>query len=127
MLFIYHTFVVPPSRLFILIFTYFIFTFGCAGSSLLRTVFLQLRRAGALCAGCEGGPSWQLLLLQSTDSRRVDSGSLGTQAQSWCARARLPWGMWDLPGSGIKPTSLALAGRFPSTAAPGKSLSCPFL
>ena len=30
--------------------------------------------------------------------------------------------MWDLPGPGIKPVSSALAGRFLTTAPPGKSL-----
>ena len=30
--------------------------------------------------------------------------------------------MWDLPGSGLKPMSPALAGGFLTTAPPGKSL-----
>ena len=30
--------------------------------------------------------------------------------------------MWNLPGSGIKPTSPALAGGFSTTGPPGKSL-----
>ena len=30
--------------------------------------------------------------------------------------------MWDLPGPGLEPVSLALAGRFPTTAPPGKPL-----
>ena len=29
--------------------------------------------------------------------------------------------MWDLPGPGLEPVSLALAGRFLTTAPPGKS------
>ena len=37
-------------------------------------------------------------------------------AQAWL----LP-GVWDLPGSGIKPVSPALAGRFFTTEPPGKS------
>ena len=37
------------------------------------------------------------------------------------ARASLLRGMWDLPGSGIKPMSPALAGGFLTTAPPGKS------
>ena len=35
--------------------------------------------------------------------------------------ASLPRGMWDLPGSGIKHMSPALAGRFSTTGLPGKS------
>ena len=30
-------------------------------------------------------------------------------------------GMWDLPGPGLEPVSPALAGRFLTTAPPGKS------
>ena len=40
--------------------------------------------------------------------------SCGAQAQLLC-------GMWDLPGPGLKPMSPALAGRFLTTAPPGKS------
>ena len=36
------------------------------------------------------------------------------------SRAQLLCGMWDLPRSGLKPVSLALAGRFSTTAPPGK-------
>ena len=32
-------------------------------------------------------------------------------------------GMWDLPRPGLEPVSLALAGRFLTTAPPGKPLS----
>ena len=37
-----------------------------------------------------------------------------------CARAFLLRGMWDLPGPGLKPVSLALVGRFLTTVPPGK-------
>ena len=36
------------------------------------------------------------------------------------SRAHLLRGMWDLPGPGLEPVSPALAGRFPTTAPPGK-------
>lgn len=40
--------------------------FGCAWSSLLRGLFLKLRREGAaLLLPCEGFSLWGLLLLQS--------------------------------------------------------------
>ena len=38
-------------------------------------------------------------------------------------RAKLLCGMRDLPGTGIEPMFPALAGRFLSTASPGKSLN----
>ena len=47
------------------------------------------------------------------------------------ARAQLLRSMWDLPGPGLEPVSPALAGRFLTTAPPGKSLfdflKCAFL
>ena len=57
---------------------------------------------------------WLLLLLQSTDSRSAGFSSWGT----W---ASLPRGMWNLPGQGIEPVYPALAGRFSTIGAPGKS------
>ena len=47
-------------------------------------------------------------------SRRLSS------CGSW---AQLLRGMWDLPRSGLEPVSPALAGRFSTTAPPGKRLS----
>ena len=32
----------------------------------------------------------------------------------------MPGSMWDLPGPGLEPVSPALAGRFSTTAPPGK-------
>ena len=37
------------------------------------------------------------------------------------SRAQLLCSMWDLPGPGLEPASPALAGRFSTTAPPGKS------
>ena len=68
-----------------------------------------------------------LLLLQSMGSRRVSFSSCGSWAlerrlSSCGARAQLLSGMWDLPGRGLEPMSPALAGRFLTTAPPGKPL-----
>ena len=38
------------------------------------------------------------------------------------SRAQLLRGMWDLPRPGLEPMSPALAGRFSTTAPPGKPL-----
>ena len=52
---------------------------------------------------------------------------LQTRRLSSCGSwAQLLRGMWDLPGPGLEPVSPALAGRFPTTAPPGKPLP-PFL
>ena len=46
---------------------------------------------------------------------------LQTRRLSNCgSQAQLLHGMWDLPRPGLEPVSPALAGRFPTTAPPGK-------
>ena len=46
---------------------------------------------------------------------------LQTRRLSNCgSQAQLLRGMWDLPRPGLEPVSPALAGRFPTTAPPGK-------
>ena len=49
---------------------------------------------------------------------------LQTRRLSNCgSRAQLLRGMWDPPRAGLEPVSPALAGRFSTTAPPGKPLS----
>ena len=51
----------------------------------------------------------------------VAEHGLQTRRLSSCgARAQLLRGMWDLPRPGLEPVSPASAGRFPTTAPPGK-------
>ena len=53
---------------------------------------------------------------------------LQTRRLSNCgSRAQLLRGMWDLPRPGLEPVSPALAGRFSTTAPPGKPLNSSFL
>ena len=107
-------YMIPPPFLKI-----YLFIFGCVGSSLLHAGFLQLRQAGATlrcsvwaspCGGFSCCGAWAL-------ERRLSSCG---------ARAQFLRGMWDLPGPGLEPLSPALAGGFPTTVPPGKSL-LPFL
>ena len=99
---------------------------GCAGFSLAVG-------SGGYCpvAAC-----W----LIAAASLAVEHGHSGTRASAFAARglgsysfqalehrldgcgtqAYLLHGMWDLPGSGIKPMSCALAGGFFTTEPPGK-------
>ena len=52
---------------------------------------------------------------------------LQTRRLSSCgSRAQLLRGMWDPPRPGLEPVSLALAGRFSTTAPPGKPLTFIF-
>ena len=54
---------------------------------------------------------------------RVSENRLQTRRLSSCgSRAQLLRGMWDLPRPGLEPVSPALAGRFSTTAPPGKPL-----
>ena len=104
-----------------------VFFFGCVGSSLLHAGFLQLWRAGATL-GCGAQASHcSGFSLRNTGSRRMGFSSCGSRAlehrlSSCGARAQLLCGMWYLPEPGLEPVSPALAGRFLTTAPPGKSL-----
>ena len=69
-----------------------LFIFGCVGSLLLCTGFLQLWRAGATLLHCTGFSLRWLLLLRSTDSRRVGFSSCGTWVlQLWRTGLVAPW------------------------------------
>ena len=90
----------------------------------LPWVFVSVRRLSLVAASggysslrCMGFSLWWLLLLRSTGSR----WALECRLSSCGARAQLLHGMWDLPRPGIEPVSPALAGRFLTTAPPGKS------
>ena len=116
-------------------FTYF-FIFGCVGSLLLRAGFLQLRQAGAtLCCSawashCGGFSCCGARVLGARTSVVVARGlsscgswALELRLSSCGARAQLLRSRWDLPRPGLEPVSPALAGRFLTTAPPGKPLN----
>ena len=86
----------------------------------LRWVFVAARGLSLVVASggysssrCTGFALQWLLFLRSMGSRCTGFSSCGTRAQLLCS-------MWDLPGPGFKPVSPALAGRFLTTAPPGK-------
>ena len=57
----------------------------------------------------------------------VAEHKLQTRRLSSCgSRAQLLRGMWDLPRPGLEPVFPALAGRFSTTAPPGKPLTSTF-
>ena len=112
----------------------YLFIFGCVGSSLLHTGFLQLWREGATlrcsaqashCSGfsCRGacalGPRASVVVAGGSGS--CGSWALEHRLSSCGAQAQLLLGMWDLPRPGIEPVSPALAGGFLTTVPPGKS------
>ena len=117
---------------------FYLFIFACNGSSLLHVGFLQLRRVGAtlLCgeqaSHCSGFSCCGTQALGARASAVVAHrlSSCGSQAlelrlSSGGTQAQLLCGMWDLPRPWLKPVSPALAGRFLTTASPGKSLQLP--
>ena len=87
----------------------------CVGFSLqwlllLRNTALGVRASVVVAHGLSSCGSWAL-------ERRLSSCG---------ARSQLLCGMWDLPGPGFGPVSLALAGGFLTTVPPGKSLCVGF-
>ena len=120
---------------------FYLFSFGCIGSLLLLTGFLQLWRAGGLpphcgvlashcsgfsCCGVQALGTWTSVV---TTCRFSSCSSWPPEC--WLshggAQVELLLGMWNFPGPGIEPVSLTLAGRFLSTALPGKSYISFFL
>ena len=98
---------------FLIFFIYFIY--GCVGSSFLCQGFLQLWQAGAtLHHGARASHYRGLVAEHRLQTRRLSNCG---------SRAQLLRGMWDLPSPGLEPVSPALAGRFSTTAPPGKPCS----
>ena len=86
-------------------------------------------RCGARASHCSGFSCCRARALGTQASVVVARGlsSCGSPAlecrlSSCGARAYLLRGMWDLPGPGLEPVSPAMAGRFLTTAPPGKPL-----
>ena len=75
--------------------------------------FSSCGERGHSSSRCAGLSLSRPLLLWSTGSRRAGSVIVAHGAQ-------LLHGMWDLPRPGLEPVSPALAGRFSTTAPPGK-------
>ena len=81
---------------------------------------------GLSCCGAWAPGVWASVVaargLSSCGSQALKGrlSSCGTRAQPLC-------GMWDLPGPGLEPMSPALAGRFLTTAPPGKPAILVFL
>ena len=119
---------------------YYYFTFGFIGSSLLHMGFLQLQQAGATprcdawvshCCAFSCCRVWALGVWASVVVARRPSScgswALECRLSSCGARAQLLRGMWDLPRPGIESMSPALAGRFSTTAPPGKPRNVLFI
>ena len=80
----------------------------------VRGLSLVVASGGHSSSRCTGLSLSRTLLLRSTGSRRAGSIIVahGPSSSAACGR--------DLPRSGLEPVSPALAGRFSTTASPGK-------
>ena len=102
--------------IFLKIYLFYLFIFGCIGSSLLCMDFLQLRQAGATlrcgarasrCGGFSCCKAWALGIWASV--------AVACRLSSCGTRAQLLHGTWDPSRPGIEPVFPALAGGFSTT------------
>ena len=104
----------------------FVYLFiSCTGSSLLLGLFSNCSEPGLLSSFRVQASHCSGFSLQSTSCRARGFSSCGSWAvehrlNSCGPRAQLLLGMWDLPRSGTKRVSPALASRFFTTEPPGK-------
>ena len=98
----------------------FIYFWLCWVFVSVRGLPLVAASGGHSSSRCAGLSLSRPLLLQSTGSRRAGSVVVAHGPSSCGSRAQLLRGMWDLPRPGLEPVSPALAGRFSTTAPPGK-------
>ena len=87
-------------------------------------VFVSVRGL-SLVAASGGHSSSRCAGLFIIAASLVGEHRLQTSRLSSCgSRAQLLRGMWDPPRPGLEPVSPALAGRFSTTAPPGKPVTC---
>ena len=107
----------------ILIATLFIylFIFGCVGSSVCARAFSSCGKRGPLLIAARGPLFIAVRGPFTIVAPPVAGHRLQTRRLSSCGtRAQPLRGTWDLPRPGLEPVSPALAGRFSTTAPPGK-------
>ena len=94
------------------LFILFLF-FGCVGSSVRARAFSSCGKRGPLFIAVRGPFT---IAAPPVAGHRLQTRRLSIYG----SRAQLLHGMWDLPRPGLEPVSPALAGRFSTTAPPGK-------
>ena len=101
---------------------FFFFSFPLYLFIWLCWVFVSVRGLSPVVAS--GGPLFIAVRRPLTIAASpVAEHRLQTRRLSSCgSRAQLLRGMWDPPRPGLEPVSPALAGRFSTTAPPGKPL-----
>ena len=97
----------------------YLFIFGCVGSSFLCEAFSSCGEQGPLFIVVRGPLTVVASLVAEHRLQTRRLSNCGSRAQLLCC-------MWDLPRLGLEPVSPALAGRFSTTAPPGKPLHRSF-
>ena len=102
------------------VFIFYLFVFGCAGSSLLWEFFFIVMASG-------GYPAFVVCRLLTVRFSCCKARAVGASASAVVApriystgSTVVTHGPWDLPGPGLKLMSPALAGGFFTTEPPGK-------
>ena len=127
-------FVRPFSFFFFLIFFYsyfiyfiYLFIFGCVGPSVRARAFSSCGKRGPLFIAVRGPLFIAVRGPFTIAAPPVAGHRLQMHRLSSCgSRAQLLRGTWDLPRPGLEPVSPALAGRFSTTAPPGKPSTSVF-
>ena len=123
MLFLYeskNTFISLLFFFYIYLFIY-LFIFGCVGSSVRARAFSSCGKRGPPFIAVRGPLFIAVRGPLSIAAPPVAGHRLQTRRLSNCGSRTQPLrGMWDLPRPGLEPVSPALAGRFSTTAPPGK-------
>ena len=105
----------------------YLFIFGCVGSSVRARAFSGYGKWGPLFIAVRGPLFIAVRGPFTTAAPPVAEHRLQTRRLSSCgSRAQVLRGMWDPPRPGLEPVSPALAGRFSTTAPPGKPHNCWF-
>ena len=103
----------PPGKPWGKIFFFLIYLWLCWVFVSVQGLSLVVASGGHSSSWCAG--------LSPLRASLVAEHRLQTRRLSSCgSRAQLLCGMWDLPRPGLEPVSPALAGRFSTTAPPGK-------
>ena len=110
-----------------------LFVYDYAGSSLLHRLFSSCSGWWLLCScsmqasHCNGFSCCGAWVLGCSGFSSCSSWILDLRPSSCGAHAQLLCGMWDLPGSGIKPVFPALPGGFFATEPSGKPSQFSFV
>ena len=120
-------FLINSYSIFLFIYLFFyLFIFSCVGSSFRARAFSSCSKRGPLFIVVQGPLFIAVRGPLTITAPPVAGHRLQTRRLSSCGSwAQLLHGMWDLPRPGLEPVSPALAGRFSTTAPPGKP--CNFL